>query len=332
LKESDIKIKKMKAIVITKPGGPEVLELQEYPTPEISGDEVLIEVKAAGINRPDVFQREGNYPAPEGVVADIPGLEVAGTIVKCGPDVVDFTVGERVCALLAGGGYAEYVAVREGQCLPIPGDLSFAEAASLPETVFTVWSNVFQRGNLQPGETLLLHGGNSGIGITGIQIAHALGSQVIVTVGSDEKGQNCLELGADSYINYKTQNFETELQNEGVDVILDMIGGDYLAKNINILKPEGRLVHINAVSGSRVDLDIWKVMTKRLTVTGSTLRSREYEFKKQLAKEIQKNVWPLIESKKFKPVIFKTFPFSEAAEAHRLLEDGSHTGKIILVR
>ncbi|MFC4163161.1 NAD(P)H-quinone oxidoreductase [Epilithonimonas zeae] len=322
----------MKAIVITKPGAPDVLELQEYPTPEISGDEVLIEVKAAGINRPDVFQREGNYPAPEGVVADISGLEVAGTIVKCGPDVVDFTVGERVCALLAGGGYAEYVAVREGQCLPIPGDLSFAEAASLPETVFTVWSNVFQRGKLKSGETFLLHGGNSGIGITGIQIAHALGSKVIVTVGSNEKGQNCLELGADSYINYKTQNFETELQDEGVDVILDMIGGDYLAKNINILKPEGRLVYINAVSGSRVDLDIWKVMTKRLTITGSTLRSREYAFKKQLAKEIQKNVWPLIESKKFKPFIFKTFPFSEAAEAHRLLEEGSHTGKIILVR
>jgi len=322
----------MKAIVITKPGGPEVLKLQDYPTPEISGDEVLIEVKAAGLNRSDVFQREGNYPAPEGASAEILGLEVAGTIVKCGPDVVDFTVGDRVCALLAGGGYAEYVAVREGQCLPIPEDLSFAEAASLPETVFTVWSNVFQRGNLQPGETLLLHGGNSGIGITGIQIAHALGSKVIVTVGSDEKGRKCLELGADSYINYKTQNFETELQDEGVDVILDMIGGNYLAKNINILKPEGRLVHINAVSGSHVDLDIWKVMTKRLTVTGSTLRSREYEFKKQLAKEIQKNVWPLIESKKFRPVIYKTFPFSEAAEAHRLLEDGSHTGKIILVR
>ncbi|MDQ8141334.1 NAD(P)H-quinone oxidoreductase [Chryseobacterium sp. CFS15] len=322
----------MKAIVITKPGGPDVLELQEYPTPEISGDEVLIEVKAAGLNRSDVFQREGNYPAPEGASAEIPGLEVAGTIVKCGPDVVDFTVGDKVCALLAGGGYAEYVAVREGQCLPVPVDLSFAEAASLPETVFTVWSNVFQRGNLQPGETFLLHGGNSGIGITGIQIAHTLGSKVIVTVGSDEKGRKCLELGADSYINYKTQNFETELQNEGVDVILDMIGGDYLAKNINILKPEGRLVHINAVSGSHVDLDIWKVLTKRLTVTGSTLRSREYEFKKQLAKEIQKNVWPLIESKKFRPVIYKTFPFSEAAEAHRLLEDGSHTGKIILVR
>lgn len=322
----------MKAIVITKYGGPEVLKLQEYPTPEISGDEVLIEVKAAGINRPDVFQREGNYPAPDGVVAEIPGLEVAGTIVKCGPDVVDFTVGDKVCALLAGGGYAEYVAVREGQCLPIPGDLTFTEAASLPETIFTVWSNIFQRGRLKAGETILIHGGNSGIGITGIQIAHALGSKVIVTVGSDEKGQNCLELGADSYINYKTQNFEIKLQDEGVDVILDMIGGDYLAKNINILKPEGRLVHINAVGGSRVDLDIRKVMNKRLTVTGSTLRSREYEFKKQLAKEIQKNVWPLIESKKFKPVIFKTFPFSEAAEAHRLLDDGSHTGKIILVR
>lgn len=322
----------MKAIVITKPGGPDVLELQKYPTPEISGDEVLIEVKAAGLNRSDVFQREGNYPAPKGASAEIPGLEVAGTIVKCGPDVVDFNVCDKVCALLAGGGYAEYVAVREGQCLPVPSDLSFVEAASLPETVFTVWSNVFQRGNLQPGETLLLHGGNSGIGITGIQIAHALGSKVIVTVGSDEKGQKCLELGADSYINYKTQNFETELQDEGVDVILDMIGGDYLAKNINILKPEGRLVHINAVSGSHVDLDIWKVMTKRLTVTGSTLRSREYEFKKQLTKEIQKNVWPLIESKQFKTIIYKTFPFSEAAEAHRLLEDGSHTGKIILVR
>ena len=322
----------MKAIVITKPGGPDVLELQDYPTPEISGDEVLIEVKTAGLNRSDVFQREGNYPAPTGASAEIPGLEVAGTVVKCGPDVKDFTVGDRVCALLAGGGYAEYVGAREGQCLPIPGDLSFAEAASLPETVFTVWSNIFERGSLKSGETLLIHGGNSGIGITGIQIAHALGSKVIVTVGSDEKGQNCLELGADSYINYKTQNFETELQDEGVDVILDMIGGDYLAKNINILNPEGRLVHINAVNGSRVDLDIWKVMTKRLTVTGSTLRSREYEFKKQLAKEVQKNVWPLIESGKFRTVIYKTFPLSEAAQAHRLLEDGSHTGKIILVR
>lgn len=322
----------MKAIVITKYGAPEVLQLKEYPAPEILGDQVLIEVKAAGLNRSDVFQREGNYPAPAGVIQEIPGLEVAGIIVKCGPDVTDFEIGDKVCALLAGGGYAEYVSVREGQCLPIPDGLSFAEAASLPETVFTVWSNVFQRGKLQPAETLLLHGGNSGIGITGIQIAHALGSKVIVTVGLEEKGQICLDLGADSYINYKTQDFEHELQNEGVDVILDMIGGDYLAKNINILKPEGRLIHINAVDGSQTHLDIRKVMIKRLTISGSTLRGREYEFKKQLAKEVHEYVWPLIESKKFRPVIFKTFPFSEASEAHRLLEKGTHSGKIILVR
>ncbi|MDQ1162795.1 NADPH2:quinone reductase [Chryseobacterium sp. SORGH_AS 447] len=323
---------KMEAIVITKSGGPEVLALKEYPTPEISGDQVLIEVKAAGLNRLDVFQREGNYPAPAGVPDDILGLEIAGTVVQCGPDVTDFKTGDQVCALLEGGGYAEFVSVREGQCLPVPEGLGFAEAASLPETVFTVWSNIFQRGNLQPGETLLLHGGNSGIGITGIQIAHALGSKVIVTVGSEEKGKTCLDLGADLYINYKTQNFEEELQNEGVDVILDMIGGEYLAKNINILKPDGRLVHINAIDRSETSLDIKKVMTKRLTITGSTLRSRGYEFKKQLAKEVKKYVWPLIESKQFKPVIFRTFSFSEASEAHRLLENGTHTGKIILVR
>lgn len=322
----------MEAIVITKSGGPEVLALKEYPTPEISGDQVLIEVKAAGLNRLDIFQREGNYPAPAGVPDDILGLEIAGTVIQCGPDVTDFKTGDQVCALLEGGGYAEFVSVREGQCLPVPEGLGFAEAASLPETVFTVWSNIFQRGNLQPGETLLLHGGNSGIGITGIQVAHALGSKVIVTVGSEEKGKTCLDLGADSYINYKTQNFEDELQDEGVDVILDMIGGEYLAKNINILKPDGRLVHINAVDRSETSLDIKKVMTKRLTITGSTLRSRGYEFKKQLAKEVKKYVWPLIESKQFKPVIFRTFSFSEASEAHRLLENGTHTGKIILVR
>jgi NADPH:quinone reductase len=321
----------MKAIVITQPGAPDVLKLQDYPTPEVKADEILIEVKAAGLNRSDIFQREGNYPAPSGV-SEILGLEVSGIVAKCGPDVTNFKVGDKVCAILAGGGYAEYVSVREGQCLPIPSGLTFAEAASLPETVFTVWSNVFQRAALKSGETLLIHGGNSGIGITGIQIAHALGHRVIVTVGSDEKGQKCLELGADAYINYKTQDFETILQEEGVDVILDMIGGDYLSKNVNILKPEGRLVHINAVSGSHVDLDIWKVMIKRLTITGSTLRSREYNFKKQLAKEVQKIVWPLIESKQFKPIIFKTFPFTEAPEAHRLLEESRHTGKIILVR
>ena len=322
----------MKAIVITQPGAPDVLKLQDYPTPEVKADEILIEVKAAGLNRSDIFQREGNYPAPSGVSSEILGLEVSGIVAECGPDVTDFKVGDKVCAILAGGGYAEYVSVREGQCLPIPSGLTFAEAASLPETVFTVWSNVFQRAGLKYGETLLIHGGNSGIGITGIQIAHALGHRVVVTVGSDEKGQKCLELGADAYINYKTQDFETILQEEGVDVILDMIGGDYLSKNVNILKPEGRLVHINAVSGSHVDLDIWKVMIKRLTITGSTLRSREYDFKKQLANEVQKIVWPLIESKQFKPIIFKTFPFTEAPEAHRLLEESRPTGKIILIR
>jgi len=322
----------MKAIVITAYGKADVLQERDYPTPEISGDQVLIEVMAAGLNRSDVAQREGKYPAPAGVPAEIPGLEVSGIIVEIGPDVKDFKIGDQVCALLAGGGYSEFVAVGEGQCLPIPGGLTFAEAASLPETIYTVWSNVFQRGSLKPGEKLLVHGGSSGIGITAIQLAKALGSPVVVTVGSDEKGQNCIELGADLYINYKTQNFEHELEQEGVDVILDMVGGDYLSKNVNILRPEGRLVHINAVGGNNVNLDIRKVMTKRLTISGSTLRSRDYAFKKKLTSEIKKQVWPLIANKKFRPVIFQTFPFSEAAEAHRLLEKNTHTGKIILVR
>jgi len=322
----------MKAVVMSSYGGPEVLQLKEFETPKATGDEVLIEVKAAGLNRSDIFQRQGNYPAPAGVPADILGLEISGVVVECGPEVLNFKVGDKVCALLAGGGYAEFVCVREGQCLEIPADLSYAEAASLPETVFTVWSNVFQRGALKPHETLLIHGGNSGIGITGIQLAHALGSRVIVTVGSDEKGQNCIDLGADFYINYKKQDFERELQQEGVDVILDMIGGDYLQKNVNILKPEGRLVHINAVSGSHVDLDLWKMMVMRLTITGSTLRNRGYEFKKYLTAEVKKNVWPLLESKKFRPIIYQTFPLKEAAQAHKLLENGAHTGKIVLVR
>lgn len=322
----------MKAVVMSSYGGPEVLQLKKFETPKATGDEVLIEVKAAGLNRSDIFQRQGNYPAPAGVPADILGLEISGVVVECGPEVLNFKVGDKVCALLAGGGYAEFVCVREGQCLEIPADLSYAEAASLPETVFTVWSNVFQRGALKPHETLLIHGGNSGIGITGIQLAHALGSRVIVTVGSDEKGQNCIDLGADFYINYKKQDFERELQQEGVDVILDMIGGDYLQKNVNILKPEGRLVHINAVSGSHVDLDLWKMMVMRLTITGSTLRNRGYEFKKYLTAEVKKNVWPLLESKKFRPIIYQTFPLKEAAQAHKLLENGAHTGKIVLVR
>lgn len=322
----------MKAIVITAYGEADVLQERDYPIPAVSDDQVLIEVRAAGLNRSDVAQREGKYPAPAGVPAEIPGLEVSGIIVEIGPEVKDFKIGDQVCALLAGGGYSEFVAVGEGQCLPIPGGLSFTEAASLPETIYTIWSNVFQRASLKPGERLLVHGGSSGIGITAIQLAKALGSPVVVTVGSDEKGQNCIELGADLYINYKTQDFEQELQQEGVDVILDMVGGDYLSKNVNILRPEGRLIHINAVGGNNVNLDIWKVMTNRLTISGSTLRSRDYAFKKKLTSEIKKQVWPLIENKKFRPVIFKAFPFSEAAEAHRLLEKSTHTGKIILVR
>lgn len=321
----------MKAIVITKPGGPEVLQLRDCTTPVPGIEEVLIQVKASGLNRSDVFQRKGNYPAPEGVSADIPGLEVAGIVTACGPGVTVWKPGDKVCALLAGGGYAEQVTVKEGQCLPVLKGFSFAEASSLPETVFTVWNNVFERGALQPGETLLIHGGNSGIGITGIQIAHALNSKVIVTVGTDEKGKNCLELGANQAINYKSQDFEKILQQEGVDVILDMVGGDYLQKNLNILNPDGRLVHINSVKGDEVSFSIRQVMQKRLTITGSTLRSREYSFKKKLAQSVLQHVWPLIEEGKFKPVIYKIFSFTEAAAAHRLLEEREHTGKIVLV-
>ena len=240
--------------------------------------------------------------------------------------------GDDVCALLAGGGYAEYVQVKEGQCLPVPAGFSFAEAAGLPETVFTVWSNVFQRGRLQPGENLLIHGGSSGIGITAIQLAKAFGARVFVTVGSDEKGQACLNLGAARYINYKTQDFEQELGAEGMDVILDMVGGNYLAKNINIMKEEGRLVYINSVEGNTGELNIPKMMQKRITITGSTLRSRDYGYKKSLAMDIRRQVWPLMESGKYKPVVDRMFPFTEAPAAHRLMESSGHTGKIVLVK
>jgi putative PIG3 family NAD(P)H quinone oxidoreductase len=265
------------------------------------------------------------------VPADIPGLEVSGIVVACGANVAMWKPGDKVCALLAGGGYAEYVAVKEGQCLPPPEGLSFAEAASLPEAAFTVWHNVFERGALQPGETLLIHGGSSGVGTAGIQLAKAFGSKVIVTVRNDEKGGNCLQLGADVFINYKQLDFEKELANEGVDVILDMVGGDYLSKNINILKPEGRLVYINTVGGETTQLNLRRIMFKRLTITGSTLRSREYAFKKRLAQSVLQNVWPLIDQGKFKPVIYKTFPFEEATAAHALMEKSEHTGKIVLV-
>ncbi|MBE8724464.1 NAD(P)H-quinone oxidoreductase [Flavobacterium hungaricum] len=320
----------MKAITISKFGGPEVLQVTEVPDLIPSKNEVLIQVKASGLNRSDILQREGKYAAPDSTSNEIPGLEVSGIIVECGPEVTQWKKGDAVCALLPGGGYAEYVTVEEGQCLPIPKGLNFIEATSLPETVFTVWSNIFERGKLKPDETLLVHGGSSGIGITAIQIAHAFGSKVITTVGSEEKAQYCYELGAALCINYKAEDFEEILKDKGVDVILDMIAGTYFQKNLNILNEDGRLIHINAENGKNVTLDIWQLMLKRLTISGSTLRARDYNYKKRLAQEVFKNVWPLIENEKFRPVIYKTFSYRDVVSAHKSMENGNHIGKIIL--
>lgn len=324
----------MKAIVITQPGGPEVLQLAGRPKPLIAPDEVLIKVIAAGINRPDVFQRKGNYPPPAGAPADIPGLEIAGVVAEVGAAVTRWKTGDKVCALVTGGGYAEYCKAPEGQCLPIPSNLSYPEAASLPETFFTVWNNVFDRGALKPGESLLVHGGSSGIGVTAIQTAKALGSTVYITAGSDDKCGFCEELGADKAINYKTADFKKEIKaltdGAGVNVILDMIGGDYMPGNIDSLAIEGRLVFINAMNGREVQLDLAKVMAKRLIITGSMLRSREVAFKAAIAKNLEQKIWPLIESGMIKPVIYKIFNAEDAAAAHRLMESSAHTGKIVL--
>lgn len=320
----------MKAITITKFGDPEVLQLTEVPNLVPSKNEVLIQVKASGINRSDILQRQGKYAAPDSTSNEIPGLEVSGIITACGSEVTQWKKGDEVCALLAGGGYAEYVVVKEGQCLPIPDGLNFVEAASLPETVFTVWSNIFERGKLKPGESLLVHGGSSGIGITAIQIANSLGSKVFTTVGSEEKAKYCDTLGSDLSINYKTEDFEEILKSKRVDVILDMIAGPYFQKNLNILNEEGRLIHINAENGKDVELDIWQLMVKRITISGSTLRARNYEYKKRLAKEVFQNIWPLIENGKFRPVIYKTFSYQNVVSAHQHMEEGNHIGKIIL--
>jgi putative PIG3 family NAD(P)H quinone oxidoreductase len=321
----------MKAVVITHPGPPDVLRIEERQKPSPGPSEVLISVMAAGINRPDIIQRKGNYPAPAGVPADIPGLEVAGVIDQCGEAVTRWKKGDRVCALLTGGGYAEFAVAPEGQCLPLPKNWDFPSAASLPETVFTVWHNVFQRGHLKAGEHLLVHGGTSGIGITAIQLAKAFSCRVSVTAGSDEKCKASLELGADAAINYKQNDFESVLSADGVDVILDMVGGDYIPKNIRLLRPDGRLVFINAMKGGTAEWNALDVMRRRLTITGSTLRNREVEFKSSLAKSIHENVWPEIEAGKFKPVVFKTFAFEQAAEAHALMESSRHIGKIVLL-
>ena len=324
----------MKAIVISRPGDPEVLQMEEKPMPVCNASDVLVKVAAAGINRPDVSQRKGNYPPPPGASPDIPGLEIAGTVVETGQDVARWKVGDKVCGLVTGGGYAEYCAAPEGQCLPVPGKLTFIEAASLPETFFTVWSNVFDRGRLKAGESLLVHGGSSGIGVSAIQMAKALGATVYVTAGSDQKCRFCETLGAARAINYKTERFVDVIKEvtggKGVDVILDMVGGDYVQNNIRSLANDGRLVMINMMMGKDVQVDLSPVMTKRLTITGSTLRSRDTGFKAAIARNLEEHIWPLLKSEKIKTVINKVFAAEHAADAHRLMESSEHIGKIIL--
>jgi len=301
------------------------------PTPK--PNEILVKVAAAGVNRPDVLQRQGLYAVPPDA-SDLPGLEIAGEVVACGASATRWKVGDKVCALAHGGGYAEYCVVPEVQALPLPKGLSLIEAASLPETFFTVWSNVYDRGRLKAGETLLVHGGSSGIGVTAIQIAKAMGNRVLATAGSDEKCAACVKLGADKAINYRSQDFLAEVLaatgNKGVNVILDMVGGDYVPKELKCLAEEGRLVFIAFLRGPKTELDINEVMRRRLTLTGSTLRPRPVEFKGAVAASLREHVWPLIEAGKIKPVIFKTFPLAEAAEAHRLMESSQHIGKLVL--
>ena len=326
----------MKAIAIVRPGAPEVLQLTERPDPVAGAGELLIRVTASGVNRPDVLQRKGAYPPPAGA-SDLPGLEVAGTIV--GGDTSEmaaagFKPGDRVCALVAGGGYAQLCVAPAGQCLPAPNGLSDVEAASLPETFFTVWSNVFDRARLQPGETLLVQGGTSGIGVTAIQLAKAAGATVIVTAGSDQKCAACIALGADHAINYRTHDFAAEVkrltEGKGADVILDMVAGDYVAREVNCLAEDGRIVIIAVQGGVQSGFDAGLVLRRRLTITGSTLRPRPVAFKAQIARALRENVWPWIEAGRVRPVIYKTFEAADAAQAHALMESNQHVGKIVL--
>ncbi len=320
----------MKAVYIDNPGPDSMLRLSTYPDPEPKEDELLIDVRAAGINRPDIAQRLGKYPAPEGVVADIPGLEVAGVVIATGEKVTDFQIGNRVCALVAGGGYAAKVSVYEGQCLPLPEQLTFIEGAAMPETFFTVWTNVFERGRLQPGERLLIHGGSSGIGTTAIQLAQAFGASSVVTVGSDEKGERCMALGATQFVNYKKEEFSILIKRNSIDVVLDMIGAPYLSGNLDVLKEEGRLIFINGMKGIKTEVNILKIMQKRLTISGSTLRSRSKADKRLIRDALLKNVWPKLISNDIRPVIDSVYPLNEAGEAHRRMESSAHIGKIVL--
>jgi putative PIG3 family NAD(P)H quinone oxidoreductase len=321
-------------VEITVPGPPEVLRPARRPVVPPGPGEVLIRVAAAGVNRPDVLQRQGHYPPPPGA-SDIPGLEVAGEVAAVGHRVTEWRLGDAVCALVAGGGYAEYCVAPAPQCLPVPKGLTAIEAAAIPETFFTVWTNVFERGRLVAGETLLVHGGASGIGTTAIQMARALGARVFATAGSAEKCAACVALGAERAIDYRDQDFvavvKETTEGRGVDVILDMVGGDYIPRNLDSLALEGRLVLIALQRGARAELNFTSVLQRRLTITGSSLRPRTVEQKGAIARALRERVWPLLESGQVRPVIHATFPLGEAAAAHRLMESGAHIGKIVLV-
>ncbi len=323
----------MNAVEIAAPGGPEQLRLVRRPVPHPGAGDVLVRVAAAGVNRPDIMQRQGKYPPPAGA-SDLPGMEVAGTIVALGVGVENVAVGDEITALLPGGGYAEYALAAAPLCLPVPAGLTMIEAAAIPETFFTVWTNVFDRGRCQAGDNLLVHGGTSGIGTTAIQLASVLGARVFATAGSEEKARACERLGAVRGINYRTEDFvevtRTETAGHGIDVILDMVGGGYLDRNLQAAAIEGRLVIIAMLGGARAELKLNPVLVKRLTITGSTLRSRSVAEKAAVAAAVRDNVWPLLAAGRVRPVIHATFPLAEAAAAHELMESSSHIGKIVL--
>ena len=323
----------MNVIEIAAPGGPEQLKPGVRPVPRPGDEEVLVRVAAAGVNRPDVMQRQGRYPPPPGA-SDLPGLEIAGEIVALGSNVSGWSIGDRVTALLPGGGYAAYAVAAAPLCLPVPGGISMIEAAAIPETFFTVWTNLFDRGRCQAGDTVLIHGGTSGIGTTAIQLAAAWGARVFATAGSDDKARACERLGAVRGINYRTQDFvevmRAETGGKGVDVILDMVSGSYVARNLEIACLEGRIVVISLLGGSRAEINMSMILTKRLTLTGSTLRTRTVAQKAAVADAVRKNVWPLLAAGRVRPIIHATFPLAEASEAHRLMETSNHIGKIVL--
>jgi putative PIG3 family NAD(P)H quinone oxidoreductase len=323
----------MTAIEIAAPGGPEQLKPTRRPVPVPGSDEVLIRVAAAGVNRPDVMQRQGRYPPPKGA-SDLPGLEVAGEVAAVGANVASFKTGDKVTALLPGGGYAEYAVASAALCLSVPAGLSMVEAAAIPETFFTVWTNLFERGRCKAGDTVLIHGGTSGIGTTAIQLATALGARVFATAGSDDKARACERLGALRGINYKTEDFVEVLREatagRGVDVILDMVGGSYLAQNLDIAAVDGRLCVISLLGGARAELNLGVMLSKRLTVTASTLRARTVPEKAAVADAVHCHVWPLLVDGRVRPIIYKTFPLAEASAAHALMETSNHVGKIVL--